>query len=647
MFGKSNLYVAATGRLLALSAFLASPAAQAQFPDDDLYIAGIPEIIVSSATRLPQTLSASPSAITVIDREMIEASGFTNLADLFRLVPGMQVGYFNGNFPSVTYHGLADQYSRRLQILVDNRSVYIPSFGGVPWSDLPVFLEDIERIEVIRGPNAATYGTNSFQAVINIITRHSVQTQGLSLSQIAGQDGLVRSFGRYGGSENGLSYRIDAAHREDEGFENVNDSQHLSQMSARLDYRINQSDSLMAQLGYSGGERERGGGDELLDPERDERIRSHYQLLRFERNGGRDQQLALQFSHNYHNTDDPVDYSPLVVEQRGLRSEAWDLELELKSRPLPELRVVWGAGAHSDRIRSPYFFNASETESNHIARLFGHGEWQLGDHWLLNAGAMVERNGITGTDLSPHIALNWLPSAQHTLRLSYSRATRTPVLFEERVNSTFLPLNAPQFVSSGGLKPETISALELGYVGRFPHLNLTVELKAFREQIDHYINNQPDPATLFPFDFFNLASPELRGFEAWLDWRPSNRTRLVLGYARLKIDVETLADAPLGRNIESSAPRHSGSLLAIVHLADAWDLSAGYYYLGPMEFLEAANPQDGQQRIDARLAKQWQSGGSQYQFALVGQSLSGDYQDFSNSNRFDTRFYLQFSVSLL
>lgn len=141
--------------------------------EDDVYFGDLP--IVLSATRLSQPLTEVPVAITVIDREMIEASGARELADVFRLVPGFVVGSVNGHQRMVGYHGLLDAFNRRMQVLVDGRSVYTSTFGGVRWTDLSLALEDIERIEVVRGPNAATYGPNSFLGVISIKTRHALE----------------------------------------------------------------------------------------------------------------------------------------------------------------------------------------------------------------------------------------------------------------------------------------------------------------------------------------------------------------------------------------------------------------------------------------------------------------------------------------
>jgi len=138
--------------------------------------------LILTASRMSKPLFESPASVSVITREMIESSGARELSEIFRLVPGFIVGNFNGNKAIVTYQGLGNEFARQTQVLIDGRSVFLPSIGGVPWANLPLILEDIERVEVIRGPNAVTYGANAFLATINIITRHSAEDQGTRYS---------------------------------------------------------------------------------------------------------------------------------------------------------------------------------------------------------------------------------------------------------------------------------------------------------------------------------------------------------------------------------------------------------------------------------------------------------------------------------
>ncbi|MGE5027510.1 MAG: TonB-dependent receptor plug domain-containing protein [Betaproteobacteria bacterium] len=176
--------------------------------------------VVLSASRLSQPVNDAPAAVTVIDRQMIKDSGAWDLSEVFRLVPGMYVAYHSApNYAAdstVSYHGLTNAYAQRMQVLVDGRSVYSPLFGGMLWSDIPLALDDIERIEVIRGPNSASFGANSFQGVINIITRHSAETQGKFASLSAGR-GRSEAVARYGSRNGDLSYRLTAGLRNDKG----------------------------------------------------------------------------------------------------------------------------------------------------------------------------------------------------------------------------------------------------------------------------------------------------------------------------------------------------------------------------------------------------------------------------------------------
>ncbi|NVK87094.1 MAG: TonB-dependent receptor plug domain-containing protein, partial [Gammaproteobacteria bacterium] len=138
--------------------------------DDPLFDQELP--VVLSATRLKQPKSETPAAVTVIDHQTITQLGARSIAEILRLVPGMTVGYERGHTPEVGYHALGGENSRHLQVLVDGRSIYKAALARILWTDLPVSIDKISRIEVIRGPNSALYGANSYLAVINIITFH-------------------------------------------------------------------------------------------------------------------------------------------------------------------------------------------------------------------------------------------------------------------------------------------------------------------------------------------------------------------------------------------------------------------------------------------------------------------------------------------
>ena len=178
---RTALYSSRVSVLLASSTLLQTVHAQDEF---DLFDEDVP--IVLSASRLIQPLSSSPASITVIDAEMIRLSGARTIVDILRLVPGFQIGRLvNGN-PIATYNGISERYNPRLQLIVDGRPTYVPLYGGIPWSELPIALTDINRVEVTRAPNAATFGPNSFTAVVSIITRAPAARSGWYANSEAG-----------------------------------------------------------------------------------------------------------------------------------------------------------------------------------------------------------------------------------------------------------------------------------------------------------------------------------------------------------------------------------------------------------------------------------------------------------------------------
>ena len=167
--------------------------------------------VVLSASRLLQPLNEVPVAVTVIDQEMIRASGFRDIPDLMRLVPGFSVAYTQFNTWTGAYHGLGDGFFRRFQVRVDGRSIYSPHNGAVYWSDLPLSIDDIERIEVVRGPDAAVYGANAFAGVVNIITKTAAQVPGTFVSMQGGDKDMRGLTARHGGGDDQLRYRLTAS----------------------------------------------------------------------------------------------------------------------------------------------------------------------------------------------------------------------------------------------------------------------------------------------------------------------------------------------------------------------------------------------------------------------------------------------------
>ena len=230
---------------------------------DDLFMDGqaLPQVL--TATRLKQTPAEVPGSMTVLDSELISASGARDISELLRLVPGMMVGNISGNQAAVNYHGTNATEARRMQVLIDGRSVYRAGLATVDWSDMPVAMEDIDRIEVFRGPNTVSYGANALMAVVNIITRHPAESHGTRLKITRGQRGINDFYASQGTGWNGGDLRLSLSGQEDDGFDSdrtgadYRDSRRLNRFSLAVSHTLNDNQSLDWQVNAKDGSNQR------------------------------------------------------------------------------------------------------------------------------------------------------------------------------------------------------------------------------------------------------------------------------------------------------------------------------------------------------------------------------------------------------
>ena len=212
---------------------------------------------------------------------MIKASGARNLADILRLVPGFQVANSRGHRPTITYHGLGDEFSRRMQILIDGRSVYGPMFGHVAWSSLALAIEDIDRIEVTRGPNAVTYGANAFLGTINIITRHTAYQNHTMTKAVIGNNDIYDGLLRYGAAISHGDIRLSLGYNSDDGLDNLPDDTQSPYLNIRSDLQLTTKHSLLIQTGFSHANSEEGDPTDPSLPPTFSTVDADFQQIRF------------------------------------------------------------------------------------------------------------------------------------------------------------------------------------------------------------------------------------------------------------------------------------------------------------------------------------------------------------------------------
>ena len=642
--------------------------ARAELTEED-FLGELP--VVLSATRLVQPVAEAPASVTLIDRQMIEASGFRDLPELLRLVPGFAVAYTRDNTWTAGYHGLADAYSRRFQVLVDGRSIYSPHYGTVYWTDLPLAIEDIERIEVVRGPNAAIHGANAFVAVINLITRTAAQASGKHLAVQLGEAGTRGLVARVGGGER-LRYRLTVSRQQRDRFERDVDykipisgdngayfeATRTAFVNGRCDWQLTPGSDFMAQFGLSDGDwragRDVARPDAVLEPRTQDSMAGYLQLAwhAVER-GGREWRLQAYHSLNRFDADIVATLAPgAVVVDQALEQTRSNLELQVNEPWSPALRGVWGLEVRRETVKSPQNYSSDRTYSGTLQRAFGHLEWRVADWLLAQGGAMLEHHFITGTDVSPRASLNVSLAPNHTLRLGVSSAYRTPTFFEQYGNRA-LPLTDGSIAylhtipADAPLAPERIVSRDIGYVARWPGHRLDFDARLFVDRIDDFLGQQriTDPPVINTkkFQYQNIGSVRSRGGEVELRWQPG-RFNLTAHYARVFLSADTRY-VNYNNDIPQSAPRASGGLLGEYRLDGGWRASLGYRRSDPVKWLTEGDLVPSFSRLDARVARRWNWRGTTVEAALTGQALTGDYYEFRDTNRVTPRVAGSLAVS--
>ncbi|MFI4952252.1 MAG: TonB-dependent receptor plug domain-containing protein [Burkholderiales bacterium] len=608
---------------------------------------------VLSASRLRQDATETPQAVTVIDQETIKASGAREFAELFRLVPGFTVSYVTyvkGLQPIVTYHGLGREFFSRLQVLIDGRSINNATLGGVDWSDFPLALDDVDRIEVIRGPSNASHGIGAFLATINFITKHAAQERGASVTVRVGDDRIRDAAARVAASAGPIDYRVTAGHRGDDGFVDVNDARKRDYVNARADWQLGASDNLMLQAGATDGVNGISGSGPG-NPQRSVRVNTSYAQVKWERSRDADNGFYVQFYYYQFHLLDHFLTEPLSESdpQRfafdgGAVTRRSDLEFQQNVGTGPDLRWVWGASAREDETAVPLLFSAVPRLD--VQRLFGHVEWHASDKILVNAGAMVEHNNLTGTDVAPQLALNYQATPTQTIRFSVSRALRTPTVIESQSEFGAGPPGTPRFGPSGALRPETILSREISYVGEWPTWNATLDVKLFYDTVHDLIDlvgqRTDAPAAAYPRNAVNGDDVRQTGVEGQLTWRPFADTRLLVAVTHIENSSADRFDTN-----STSAPRDTVHALLSHRFADTWDASVGMHWQSAYQATVLSDPQRAFSRVDVRIARQLPSAMGKGEIGLTVENLFDDhYTEFRRDDVARRRAWLTLGFRL-
>jgi iron complex outermembrane recepter protein len=638
----------ACGLLLACGAATSLAGARQQEDFSEMDFPDLAQIKVTSVTRRTEALFHSPAAVTVVRGEEIRRMGATTIPEALRLVPGVQVARIDSQNWAITARGLNRQNANKLLVLIDGRTVYSPLFDGVLWDQQHVMMEDIDRIEVIRGPGGTQWGANAVNGVVNIVTRAATQTEGTLLVAGGGLEerlfGAARYGAKYSEGDAGLRFYLTAFVRdgtEQSDGSDFGDDWTMGQAGFRYDWDRSTKESITFQGDvYKTSEEQLPTIFSATPPFAEVRRETLHAegnnlLARWTRRMPKGSELQVQMY---------FDRAERVLEDQFGRLAVNTADLDVVQRLNPSGRVTWTLGLGHRQVWDNLDdrFTVSWTELRRVTRResgFAQAEIALvPDKVMLTAGTKLEWNEYTDFEYQPTLRLGWAPGESQFVWGAVSRAVRTPSRSEVSVRSLVVPNLSPvatQARGTGGLDAEEEISWEAGY--RFQkESRYMIDTALFMTRYDHLISPlelPPEPAgplpfPNFPFTFDNSLHGDARGLEVGARWLPAPRWRLDAAYTLLYVDIES-ERGPTGplfskqalEQDEGTTPRTAWSVRSSLDLPRRWQVDGGVRYVGRLDTPQVDSYLAGDVRVG------W-SAGELFEISLTARDVGPRHAEF-------------------
>ena len=612
----------------------------------NLSLEQLSQIEVTSPSKEPTPVFRSPVAVYVITGEDIRRSGVTTIPDALRLAPGVEVARIDGNKWSIGIRGFGTRLSRSVLVLIDGRTVYTPLFAGTYWEVQDTLLEDIERIEVIRGPGGTIWGPNAVNGVINIITRHTKDTVGTFASMGGGdlEQGFVNF--RYGGDNGkGLTYRVygkgytrgPEEHPDRGNF----DDWRAAQAGFRMDWAKDRDEFTVQGDLYKEEAGERVGLSNYVPPvtsnvDGNADLSGGNVLFRWKRTLKDDQDVQLQTFYDRTNR-----YEPNLGENR----DTFDVDFLIRTNIPGRQTLSYGLGA---RVSARRFIEVSSGlvfsplhRTDYLFSGFLEDDVNLIDRKLmLTLGTKILRTNYTGFEYEPSARLLWTPNDNQTFWMSFTHAVRTPSDAEEDFYlSSFLGVSNgmqvfARFSPNPSFAPEKLNGYELGYrqllgknfyldfAGFFNHYHdlFSQDLAgplAIETTLPFPVPAQPPTHVLIPAQFRNDLYGATSGAEIAPEWRPTTFWRLRGSYSFLHMDLSKAPGAALGgtpSSVVGASPQHEVVIDSSFDLLKRLQADLIYRYVSALPAQSAPAYSTGDVRVAWRFNRH-------IEFSIAGQNL--------------------------
>jgi iron complex outermembrane receptor protein len=634
-----------------LLALAASPVHSDSSPSpSDLTHLGIEDLMnleVVSTAKQAQRVADAAAAVFVITQDDIRRSGATSIPEALRMVPGVEAAQIDSAKWAISIRGFNGRFASKLLVMVNGRSIYTPIFSGVYWEIQDLLLEDIERIEVIRGPGASLWGANAVNGIINIITKHAADTQGGMVSLTAGNQHQPILGVRYGGQlgDNG-HYRVYGKYLNegplvDNEGKDAGDNWRLGSGGFRVDWAPSSTNAFNLQGDTYTGDLNQNLTAPSLFPPFAQHLKDTTQT-----SGGN---VQAQWQHTLSPTSQLSLQTYYQWEQRqeALQDEQldiFDLDFQHSFALGERQKLIWGLDyrLYSDDFKDTLLssFSPSSRRYDLLSGFFQDQVSLFSDRLNFTFGVKLERNDFTGWEFQPSARLLWTPNSWQRVWAAIARAVRTPSRGERdsTVNLFAAPPLAPQLppslftISGPDFDSEKLLAYELGY-RVWPSDRLSLDMAAFYNDYDDergaapglpFLAGSPEGYHLtVPLLIDNVGTGHSYGFELAAEWRPLDRWRLQLAYSYFHSNL-TLAfpNNPVSFSNETT-PQNQLSLRSAFDLRDDLELDLWLRYTDEIPIINTLSPLDSVS-IDPYLTLNLRLGWRprrDLEFALIGANL--------------------------
>jgi iron complex outermembrane receptor protein len=560
-------------------------------------------IQVTTVSKKEQPLRTAGAAVFVITQEDIRESGATNIPDLLRMVPGVNVARMSTDTWAISIRGFNDSFADKVLVLIDGRSVYNPITSGVSWDQQDVPLEDIERIEVIRGPGGTVWGANAMNGVINIITKNAKNTLGGIIVAGGGSETVADGSAQYGGAIGSAgTYRVfgkffdidsstlPAGGSAQDGWQSVHGG-------FRSDWVLSPRDTLTVQGDLQEGREGQNLTAVISNPlPLEETFTDRFGtsagnlLARWNHTLASGSEMSLQIYDDHSST-----FSLGSRDRQNTVDLDFQHHLKLGSRQ----DIVWGLGS---RVANLYLgpgygiVYVPPSRTDILLSTFFQDQVKITSALSFTFGSKFEHNDYTGFELEPSAQLVWNPTARQSVWLSAARAVRQPDAVDASIRdeAAAFPTGPGSFgvVEVAGnprQRAESLNDFEAGYrlqatarlsVDVATYLNLYHDLRTAEELQPYFVTGPGAPYVVQPVAFENVGSAHAYGGELFVDWKPANRWRISSGYSRLHMVIFKDAanvDSEVGDS-GTGTPQQQFQVRSALDLPHhfEWDSSVGY-----------------------------------------------------------------------